>query len=251
MGFFADSRDEELEEQEARELDGQFITKSFASRAYMRATHLVPKLLKWFLLFCVVATYLLFFFRVQTGKAPKEMRTFVWNADSVYQYATRPEAFAVYSQKQEANINSVKVNSDYSFTFQTSYILYAPISGQLQFVLRYNESMQKSLNAYYERDVNTPIGGELFTYALQDEDGNLYTEYDLILGTQKNVNLFRQLSFSGILFDTDTELTLLIADRQNPDFSEPLFEMSLYRAVMNSEQEEVTCPDGLCLYLAP
>jgi len=251
MGFFADSRDEELEEQEARELDGQFVTKSAASRAYMRTTRWVPKLVKWMLLFCVLATYFLFFFRVQTGKAPRDLRTFVYNADSIYMSATRPDDFAVYSQKQEANIHSVKVDGTYSFTFQTSYILFAPTSGQIQFVLRYNESMQKSLNAYYGRPVDTPIAGELFTYALRDEDGRLYTAYDLIEGRERNVNLFRQLSFGGVLFDVDTELTLLITDRQKPDFEEPLFEMSLYRAVMDSERVQTVCPDGICFYLAP
>lgn len=251
MGFFADSRDEDLEEQEARELDGQFITKSAASRAYMRTTRIFPKAVKLLLLTCVIATYLLFFFRVQTGKAPRDMRQFIFNADSVYMSATRPNDFAVYSQKQEANIQSVKVNSAYSFTVQTSHILYAPTSGQIQFVVRYNKSMQKSLNAYYERAVDTPIAGELFTYALQDEDGRLYTDFTLLGGQERNVNVFRHLSFGGILFDVDTELTLLVTDRRNPNFDEPLLEMSVYRAVMESERVDAVCPDGLCLYLAP
>lgn len=251
MGFFADGRDEELEEQEARELDGQFITKSFASRAYMKTTHIFPKMVKWLLLFCIIATYLLFFFRVQTGKAPREMREFIFNADSVYMSATRPDAFAVYSQKQEANLQSVKVNSAYSFTVQTSHILYAPTSGQMQFVVRYNKSMQKALNAYYERAVDTPIAGELFTYALRDEDGRLYTDFTLLDGQERNVNVFRQLSFGGVLFDVDTELTLLVSDYRNPDFKEPLLEMSLYRAAMQSERVDAVCPDGLCLYLVP
>ncbi len=250
MGFFADGRDEDLEEQEARELDGQFITTSAASRAYMRFTRLFPKFITWFLLACIIITYVLVTFRIQTGKAPKQMRDFVWDAQTVSTYAQFPQTFSIYSQKQEANIHSVKVNSDFSFTFQTSYIQYAPLSGQMQFVIRYNKSMEKVLNAYYKRPLDTPIAGELFVFALKDQDGTLYTDSRLILGLERNVNLFRQVSFSGLYFEADTEYTLLVCDRRNPDFSNPLLEMSVFRAVMPSEQEKVVCPDGIVAYLA-
>ena len=84
-----------------------------------------------------------------------------------------------------------------------------------------------------------------------DEDGRLYTDFTLLDGQERNVNVFRQLSFGGILFDVDTELTLLVSDYRNPDFKEPLLEMSLYRAAMQSERVDAVCPDGLCLYLVP
>ncbi len=238
MGFFADGRDEEIEEQEARELDGQFATRTSASRAYVKFTHIFPKCIKYLLLAMVIAVYALFFYRIQTSKPPSDMRNWSWTHTAAAVYNQNPDGFLVYSQSQEQDISEFKTQEGYRFVFQTSYILYSPTSNQFQVTARYNESMKDPLAAQFGL---AELPKEWFTYALRDGDGNLYYVSDYATAT-RNVNHFRRLIFSGVPMASVDELTLLVCYSGQVNFQNPIFELNVYRSAMISEQEDVDEP---------
>lgn len=247
MGFFADGRDEEIEEQEARELDGQFATRSSASRAYVRFTHIFPKCIKYILLALVVLVYGVSLFRIQTSKAPASLRNWIWCENAITQYQANPAAFALFSQAQEEDISESKIQTKdqngnqtvLSFVFATSHIQFSPTANQFQVTARYNKSMEEPLKKLF----NLPAlpTGEWFAFALEDQDGNLYPA-SYVISDQRNVNHFRRLVFCDVPMHETKELSLLVCYAHHIDFSHPLFELNVYRSAMVSEPMEVEFP---------
>ncbi len=251
MGFFADGRDEEIEAQEARELDGQFMTKSAASRAYLRFTHIFPKVLKYSILAIIVLIYGLFFFRIQTSKAPSELRQWQWTADAITQYQINPDGFALFSQEQPEDISESKISIPkagsedereiISFVFATSYIQYSPTANQFQLTARYNRGMEESLKKVFA--LESLPQGEWFSFALTDENGNIYPASYTTAG-QRNVNHFRRLVFCNVPMDTVKELNLIVCYAPQLNFERPLFEMNVYRNTLVSEPIKVDAPQS-------
>ncbi len=239
MGFFADGRDEEYEEAEARELDGQFVTKSAASRAYMGFTRLFPKILKYLVLAFIVIMYGLFFFRIQTSKPPSALRDWHWTQSAITQYQADPSAFALYSQEPMEDISEFKTKEGYRFVFQTSYIQYVPSLQQFQLTARYNKSIQEPLMAQF--GLSSLPTGEWFLYALKDENGNLY-HADYCTPAQRNVNHFRRLVFCNVPMETVTKLDLVVVYAGHADFDNPLFLLNVYQKDFPIEAEQPDCP---------
>ncbi len=249
MGFFADGRDEEIEELQARELDGQFATRSRASRAYVRLTHIFPKCIKYLLLALVVLVYGVSLFRIQTSKAPATLRDWIWCDNAITQYQTAPASFTLFSQEQEEDISESKVKMTdengnqkvLSFVFATSHIQFSPSANQFQVTARYNESMEEPLKKLF--NLPTLPSGEWFTFALEDQDGNLYP-VSYVLSGERNVNQFRRLVFCDVPMNETKELSLLVCYAHHVDFTKPLFELNVYRSAMVSEPMEIEFPSA-------
>ncbi len=236
MGFFADGRDEEYEEQEERALDAEFKADHWTSKVYMKVTRWLPKLLTFCTLALVVFVYGMVLFRTQTSKAPKDFQQFVWNDHAFRVYEADPGAFRILSQEQRNNIDEKVTESKNSFVFSTSYVMVAPAANQLQVTVRYNRSMEESLCR--EFGLAALPEGEWFTFALVGSNGKVYSEY-AFAAAQKNVNHFRCLTFEGVAFEDDfSDLTLVAYYSGDTAKGQKLFEMIVYDRTLPLTREE-------------
>ncbi len=239
MGFFADSRDEALEEAEARALEAEFKAEHWSSKVYMKVTRWLPKILTFCTLLLIVFVYGVVVFRAQTSKAPKAFRSFQWDDHAKAVYLADPGNFTLFSQEQQSDIDEKRTDAGYSFVFATSNVLIAPLAGQLQITVRYNQSIEKQLLGEFM--LTELPAGEWFTFVLVDQDGNVYQDCTVRAG-ERNVNQFRCLTFRGLTFAEDTQFTLMAYYVRDIAKEKLLFDITAYDARIPLEAEKINFP---------
>ncbi len=239
MGFFADGREEALEEAEERALEAEFKAEHLSSKIYMKVTRWLPKILTFCTLLLIVFVYGVVVFRAQTSKAPKAFRSFQWDDHAKAVYSADPGNFTLFSQAQQSDIDEKRTDAGYSFVFATSDVKIAPAAGQLQITVRYNQSIEKQLLGEFM--LTELPAGEWFTFVLVDQDGKVYHDCTVRAG-ERNVNQFRCLTFRGLTFTHDTQFTLMAYYVQDMAKEKLLFDITAYDAQLPLEAEKVTFP---------
>lgn len=222
----------------------------------------LKKILKLLMYVLVLLIYGLLFFRLCTGKPPKELSEILWT-ESVYNaYIENGEEFIVYEQEP---IESIAEDGYFSI----SDIRYIPSAKSFQLTVRYNNSsiealektlieketvarrealkvefpelsstaIEEKLTASLAEDpiVIDDLGEVPFVFVLRDDYGNVYSEYSYIHDT-KTVYQYMRISYENVpLFGSGTQ-TAPEKDYPTPDVSVPGY---IYKGAHESEGGEI------------
>lgn len=192
----------------------------------------IKKVLKYIMYVLVLIVYGLLFFRLCTGKPPKELSEILWTSSVHNAYAQSGETLAVYTQEPVESI----ANDGY---FSISDIHYIPAAGSFQLTVRYNnssiEALEKNLiaKATAERrntlaaenptlkahEIETLLTSSLeadpiviedlgklpFIFVLRDDYGNVYGEYRY-MHESKTVYQYLRIAYENVyLFGDGTQ----------------------------------------------
>lgn len=202
----------------------------------------VRRVLRIIAILLVVGVYLILFFRMCTDGATRTTKAFLYNQTTLDAYAacTDKSAFCAYTQKIPEDLDEITTKAGNRFAFFCGYVNYLPVAKQFQLTVRYNRSITRSIAAEY--GVAEPDNhAELFTFALRDQAGNLYRQYDSVMDS-RNVNRFQRLLFDEVPFDTVTELTLCIFCKSAPLQAEPLFTMEVFSTARPAQSVKLDVP---------
>ena len=190
------------------------------------------KFLKLLMYMLVLLVYGLLFFRLCTGKPPKELSAILWTESVHTAYLENGEDFIVYEQKPIESI------ADDGY-FSISDIRYIPSAKNFQLTVRYNNSsiealekklieeatvarrdalkaefpdlgsdaVEEKLTASLLEDpiVIDDLGKTPFVFVLRDDYGNVYSEYNYIHDS-KTVYQYLRISYENVsLFGTGTQ----------------------------------------------
>ncbi len=222
----------------------------------------LKKLLKLLMYILVLVVYGLLFFRLCTGKPPKELSEILWT-ESVYNaYAENGEKFLVYEQEP---IESMAKDG----YFAISDIRYIPSAKSFQLTVRYNnssiEALEKSLiqqETAKRRDdlraenpgiaeaaleemlsaslaenpiVIDDLGTLPFVFVLRDDYGNVYSEYSYIHDS-KTVYQYMRISYENVPLFGSGEQTAPEKQYPTPDVSMPGY---IYKGTNESDGGEI------------
>ena len=162
---------------------------------------------------------------------PKEAKELLWNREAfdVMQNAG-DENFPViehnlttYNTAEGKRVLRNTMTDDAYFSF--SHVQYLPSVDQIQLTVRFHES---TIDRMMERfDLSGRPANEIFSFALEDDNGNRYDEYSYTASTQNFLGKprynYRRLLFSQVDIEQAGTLTLKISyvDPDHPD--EPSF----------------------------
>ena len=191
---------QELENEEFKQRS--LIRKIFSFRALKFA-------LKWFGYLLVFAVFAVLLWRIFSSKLPDSASEIIWTKNSYAAYEKLGDNLLIYTQ----DVGTVYDNDGKFSLYEFHYI---PSAKEVQFTVRFNKSTvdrlaeelteeRKMMGFAFEDDVITAeMLGELpFTFALHDEDGNVYTAYEYTT-FEKNRYTYVRLAFSGIdLYDIE------------------------------------------------
>ncbi len=207
----------------------------------------LKKVLKFCMYMLVLLVYGLLFFRLCTGKPPKELTALLWT-DSVHEaYTKNGEKLVVYEQEP---IESMAKDGYFSI----SDIRYIPEAETFQLTVRYNNSsiealerhlidketvarreklkaehpdkksgeIEALLTASLESDpiVIEDLGKTPFVFVLRDEYGNVYSEYSYLHDT-KTVYQYMRISYEHVKLFGDGEQTAPVKFYPTPDMESP------------------------------
>ena len=163
----------------------------------------IGKTLKFLCIAVIVFIYGFFIVRLMISGDPSEVKGFAWNDVGIAAYNNASDKFEVKKQ-------DVTTEFTPDGTFRVTNIKFVESTGddgkgQVQIVVRYNNSTLKTVAAAY--GLSALPEGEAFVYVLKDADGNEYTEYEF-RGFKKNVYNYRQLIFDGVDITNAGTLTL-------------------------------------------
>lgn len=164
--------------------------------------HYIKVALKALIILIAIAIIALFIFRKQMMNDKGDMEKLIWTEEAVAAYNTSPEDFSVrsiydYNTKDTNNI------------FNVSATRYIPSACELQFTIRSNEAtLSRAILETYGVDITAAPDDEIFVFALRDDKGNMYTEYEYVTEIH-NIYKYRRLVFSGIDLNQCTEVTLM------------------------------------------
>ncbi|MBQ9747435.1 MAG: hypothetical protein IJV98_01500 [Clostridia bacterium] len=209
----------------------------------------IKKFLKYLMYLLVLIVYGLLFFRLCTGKPPKELSEILWTASVHHAYTEHGGALAVYEQEPVESI------ADDGY-FSISDICYIPEAGSFQLTVRYNNSSIEALEqslitkrtaerrsalkaehpewtadkieaALEESLVSDPIvvedlGKLPFVFVLRDDYGNVYGEYQYVHDS-KTVYQYMRIAYENVyLFGDGTQ------DASKKDYPTPTAPMPAY-----------------------
>lgn len=202
----------------------------------------VRRVLRIIAILLVVFVYSILFFRMCTDGATGTTKAFLYNQTTLDAYAacTDKSAFCAYTQKIPEDLDEITTKAGNRFAFFCGYVDYLPAAKQFQLTVRYNRSITRAIAAEY--GVAEPDDrAELFTFALCDQTGNLYGQYDFVMDS-RNVNRFQRLLFEEVPFDAVTELTLYVYCKSAPSQTEPLFTMEVYNRTRPAKSVKLDVP---------
>lgn len=133
-------------------------------------------------------------------KPTSKMKKFLWNERSIEAYNTYGDELEIFTLF-EYNSNS----SENIFTI--SDIRFIENISQFQFTLRWNNKTVENLMALDGID-NTDSDKEPFVFAIGDDKGNIYTDYEYISDSRYNYS-FRRMIFDGIELENVQSLSVL------------------------------------------
>ncbi len=148
----------------------------------------------------------LLLWRMFSTRDTKFSKAFIWNESAIDAYNSNSSDFIAYECKKSDNITR-------SGRFTTSNVYFVPMINQIQFTVRYNNSTLKALAKDYE--LSAIPTGENFIFVLEDNLGNIYTEYEYTVDA-KNLYNYRKVIFDGI----DTNASKVTKDKNNKDVTE-------------------------------
>ncbi len=222
----------------------------------------LKKALKLFLYILVLLVYGLLFFRLCTGKPPKELSELLWTESVHNAYIENKDEFIVYEQEPIEDI----AKDGY---FSISDIRYIPSAKSFQLTVRYNNSsiealektlmeketvarrealktefpelstaaIEEKLSASLTEDpiVIDDLGDLPFVFVLRDDYGNVYSEYSYIHDT-KTVYQYLRISYENVpLFGTGTQ-TAPEKHYPTPDVTMPAY---IYKGTNESDGSEI------------
>ena len=176
----------------------------------------------------ILLLYLFFFWRMCSRGDTEIAKTYCWTDASRIAYAEAGNTITIYQIDPISGIGEGTTKKKNTFQFAISSVYLTPAIDQLQFTMRYNDSMLKRLQAEY--DLDAPPEGEAFVFVLADNLGNVYTEYQYI-ADERNVNNYRRLVFEGLSFEDDiTEYFVSVYYVGHVDIARPLITLSVWQA---------------------
>ena len=174
---------------------------------------------------------------------PDEAKKLLWNREAVDALQnTGAENFpviahdlATYSTSEGKRVLRNTITDDAYFSF--SHVQYMPLVNQIQLTVRFNES---TIGHMIDRfALSERPAAELFSFALEDDAGNRYTDYVYTTCTQNFLGKpryhYRRLLFSQVDIEKANTLTLKIdyVDPDHPDdpsFREEIDAIVIYDA---------------------
>ena len=119
-----------------------------------------------------------------TFDADGDISNLVWNEEMIEEYQKYPGEFRV---------EYIKVYDERTFTedgyFSVSKSRFIPVLSQWQFTVRYNHSTLEYLSE--ERGEDMPIEEDHFTFALTDNEGNVYRDFTYTRETKGRYTYYR------------------------------------------------------------
>lgn len=155
-----------------------------------------------FALFCVLFASLVFiiFFRNAMMQPTSKMKQLIFNDELISAKSEYNDELAIYTLYEYNSNDSRNV-------FVISNIRYIESIGQFQFTLRWNNNVIERL---MEKDgySMSDIEGELFRFAIADDTGRVYTEYEYLSDSKFQYG-FRRIVFNGIDVEGIKSLSVL------------------------------------------
>ncbi|MBR5514716.1 MAG: hypothetical protein IKU52_00770 [Clostridia bacterium] len=159
------------------------------------------KLISGFICFLGIGLCVLVF-TMSIIDADGEISNIIWNEKAIEEYKNNPSGFSV---------EYYKVYEDHYFTedglFSVSKIRFMPTIGQWQMTVRYNKSSLERLEEDLDRSINR--NDDVFTFALEDNEGNLYTDFEY-KKTVKGRYTYYRIIFDDISIRATDELNIKI-----------------------------------------
>ena len=135
------------------------------------------------------ALILIIIIRSSMMKPTAKMRRFLWNENSIEAYNTYGDELKVYTLFEYNSSTSENI-------FTISDIRYIENISQFQFTLRWNNNTVANLMAL--DGIEAPNdGSEPFLFAIGDNNGKVYTDYEYTSDLRYNYS-FRRIVFDGI-----------------------------------------------------
>lgn len=189
---------------------------------------LLGRILRFSCYALLLAIYLLFFWRMCTRGDTELVKSYCWTDAARAAYNENGKALTVYQLDPKSEIGEATTKKKNRFSFAISSVYLTPAADQLQFTLRYNDSLLTRLQAEY--DLDAPPEGEAFVFVLADNTGAIYTEYQY-LADERNVNNYRRLVFDGLSFeDGITEYFVSVYYTGHVEYAKPLLTLSVWQA---------------------
>ena len=189
---------------------------------------LLGRIIRYLCYALILALYLLFFWRMCTRGDTALAKSYCWTDAGRTAYNESGGAMAVYQIDPVSEIGEATTKKKNSFAFGISSVYLTPAVSQLQFTLRYNDSMLTRLQAEY--DLDAPPEGEAFVFVLADNLGTVYTEYQY-LADERNVNNYRRLVFEELSFGEEiTEYVVSVYYAGHVEIAKPLITLSVWQA---------------------
>ena len=210
---------------------------------------LLGRILRYICYALILALYLFFFWRMCTRGDTALAKSYCWTDAGRTAYTETGGAMAVYQIDPKSEIGKATTKKGNEFAFSISSVYLTPVIDQLQFTMRYNDSLLGHLQAEY--DLDTKPEGEAFVFVLADNLGNVYTEYQYLTDT-RNVNNYRRLVFEGLSFEEGiTEYFVSVYYVGHVEIAKPLLTLSVWQAGAEQSPIEYSEPARTALRPRP
>ena len=261
------NNDENWEEEQIYR-DKSTIDKIFS----MRTLKTIAKSIMWVL---VIIVYGMIFFRLCTGKPPKNISGILWTDDTYAAYEQYGDALKIYSHEPVENIAEDGVSGIYD-------VVYIPAAKTLQMTVRYNKNLaeeyyenqlekrrdaiedsviksegydranlanlsaeererfnalieERLAKSLEEEPINASDNEYPFVFVLRDNYGNIYAKYEY-LSDVKTLYHYQRLSFEGIDLFGEAQ-TAPENDYPSPAAADPAY---IYKGTHASESNAIT-----------
>ncbi len=185
----------------------------------------IKKIFIYALRIIAVAVFAILFWRLGSSKDTKLAKAFIWTEENISSYTQNPSEFLAYKYMRNDNITE-------DGKFLANNIYFVPSKNQFQITLRYNNSTLKKLAEEYNLD-NLP-DGEVFVYALTDNLGNIYSQYEYAVD-KKNLYNYRRILFENIDMQATKETVNKNGEKVIQEF-ESLYLNIYYKDDINFEE---------------
>lgn len=156
----------------------------------------------------VLFIYLFFFLRICSSGDTQIAKRLIWTETMIAAYQNDPDNFSVY----ELEVPSYITENGY---FAASNVRYVEATGGIQVTIRYNNSTLNALQT--ELKIEEITSSEPFVFALKDNNGNIYTDYQYLTDEKWMYN-YRRLVFEGVKMQDVSSLTVHIYFRDGFDY---------------------------------